>query len=292
MADRYSKAAEQLGSDQAAVRLAGVYAMASLADDWEADRQSCVDVLCAYLRMPLDLSSDIGLPNGSRAEMQVRSAIIRVITSRVVPLRTHSWSECNFDFSRAGLPEIDFSGVQFEGDLDFTEAVFYGPAAFRHAKFPDKKMVSFVDAVFEGPADFEEAVVPMRVFFSRARFRSSASFRNAYFNGFIAPGVIFEGYAAFSNAIFRQAYFSNASFRDGAWFQSCAFNNSQFMHSSFVGPAYFDDSTGEGRGNFEGVHFGDRVSFHRCTLASGLDFAGSQWDALGPRLNDAAEPLP
>jgi hypothetical protein len=33
-ADRYTKAAEQLGAEQAAVRLAGVYAMARLADDW------------------------------------------------------------------------------------------------------------------------------------------------------------------------------------------------------------------------------------------------------------------
>ena len=26
--------------------------MAVLADDWEENRQTCVDVLCAYLRMP------------------------------------------------------------------------------------------------------------------------------------------------------------------------------------------------------------------------------------------------
>ncbi|MET8212815.1 hypothetical protein ABZT51_44110 [Streptomyces sp. NPDC005373] len=51
-AERYAKAAEQLGHDQPAVRLAGVYAMARLADDWTEQRQVCVDVLCAYLRMP------------------------------------------------------------------------------------------------------------------------------------------------------------------------------------------------------------------------------------------------
>ena len=32
----------------AAVRLAGMYAMAGLADDWKENRQTCVDVLCAY----------------------------------------------------------------------------------------------------------------------------------------------------------------------------------------------------------------------------------------------------
>jgi hypothetical protein len=32
------------------VRLAGVYEMARLADDWADQRQTCVDVLCACLR--------------------------------------------------------------------------------------------------------------------------------------------------------------------------------------------------------------------------------------------------
>jgi hypothetical protein len=50
--ERFTTAADQLGSDKPAVRLAGLYAMAGLADDWEAKRQTCVDVLCAYLRMP------------------------------------------------------------------------------------------------------------------------------------------------------------------------------------------------------------------------------------------------
>ena len=55
--DRYAKAAEQLGHDKPAVRLAGVYAMAQLADDWvrikdREQQQVCIDVPCAYFRMP------------------------------------------------------------------------------------------------------------------------------------------------------------------------------------------------------------------------------------------------
>ena len=51
--ERFATAADQLGSDKPpAVRLAGVYAMAGLADDWPENRQTCVDVLCAYLRLP------------------------------------------------------------------------------------------------------------------------------------------------------------------------------------------------------------------------------------------------
>jgi hypothetical protein len=53
--ERFDTVAGQLGSDKSpAVRLAGVYAMAGLADDWQDHRQMCVDVLCAYLRMPYE----------------------------------------------------------------------------------------------------------------------------------------------------------------------------------------------------------------------------------------------
>src|SRR5580693_4646396 len=53
--ERFAAAAGQLGDDRPpTVRLAGVYAMAGLADDWEENRQTCVDVLCGYLRMPYE----------------------------------------------------------------------------------------------------------------------------------------------------------------------------------------------------------------------------------------------
>ena len=52
--ERFATAAGQLGDDRSAVRLAGVYAMAGLADDWAEQRQVCVNVLCAFLRMPYE----------------------------------------------------------------------------------------------------------------------------------------------------------------------------------------------------------------------------------------------
>ncbi|MEU5859769.1 hypothetical protein ABZ815_01245 [Nonomuraea sp. NPDC047529] len=48
----YTKAAEQLGSDQAPVQLAGLYALERLAQDTPALQQTIVNVICAYLRMP------------------------------------------------------------------------------------------------------------------------------------------------------------------------------------------------------------------------------------------------
>jgi hypothetical protein len=47
---RFATAADKLGSEAPAVRLAGIYAMTGLADDWPENRQTCVEVLCGYLR--------------------------------------------------------------------------------------------------------------------------------------------------------------------------------------------------------------------------------------------------
>src|SRR5215831_5355926 len=57
--ERFGAAADQLSTDKPpSVRLAGVYAMAGLADDWENHRQTCIEVLCGYLRMPYTSDRD------------------------------------------------------------------------------------------------------------------------------------------------------------------------------------------------------------------------------------------
>ncbi|HWJ52544.1 MAG TPA: hypothetical protein VNT24_04110, partial [Propionibacteriaceae bacterium] len=48
----YTKAADQLGSDKAPVRLAGLYALERLAQDNPGQRQTIVNVICAYFQMP------------------------------------------------------------------------------------------------------------------------------------------------------------------------------------------------------------------------------------------------
>lgn len=53
--ERFGAAAGQLGATDVAVRVAGVYAMASAADESDGPRrQQCIDVLCGYLRLPYD----------------------------------------------------------------------------------------------------------------------------------------------------------------------------------------------------------------------------------------------
>jgi hypothetical protein len=108
--ERFATAAGQLGSDKPAVRLAGVYAMAGLADDWEENRQTCVDVLCGYLRMPYEPAPGQKAPGPERlafrASREVRHTVIRLIGAHLRRGTAVSWQGRN---NRA----VSAYGVQF-----------------------------------------------------------------------------------------------------------------------------------------------------------------------------------
>jgi hypothetical protein len=111
--------------------------MARLADDWPEHRQSCVDVLCAYLRMP-------GYPEttpAAESEKQVKSTILRLIGNHLESGAPVSWSDCDLDFSYAELPRLIWSKPTFGKRPDFS-----------HVRFTDA--VSMTDPHFESGANF------------------------------------------------------------------------------------------------------------------------------------------
>ncbi|MBC9958373.1 pentapeptide repeat-containing protein, partial [Yimella sp. cx-51] len=166
--DRYTTIAAQLGDDAAPVRLAGVYAMAALADDWitmgnHREAQVCIDVLCAYIRTPRNTSTS----EDAVADTRVRETITRVITQHLQEGATTSWSDKAFDF---------------------TEAHFTGSHSFSGARFNDGCRVAFLGAEFNKGClvDFSDARFNdgCRVDFSDARFNDGCwvTFPSAWFN--------------------------------------------------------------------------------------------------------------
>ncbi|MEU4770320.1 pentapeptide repeat-containing protein [Actinosynnema sp. NPDC023794] len=151
--ERYARVAEQLGSDKAAVRLAGVYAMADLADDWAIRRQVCIDVFCGYLRLPYrppggDESDD---DRAAQEERQVRHTVIRLIRDHLRPRAAVGWNGHDFDFTSAVFDGGDFNGAVFDGGtVSFRSAQFAGDVSFRDVVFAEGVEVSFDDAVFDG----------------------------------------------------------------------------------------------------------------------------------------------
>lgn len=148
LAERYTAAAEQLGHGQAAVRLAGVYALARLADDWEEQRQVCIDVLCAYLRMPYQ--PDPTHPGHKEGEREVRHTIIPTIGDHLQqPDAPTSWCANSFDFTGATFDGGNFSGRHFIGKVTFYQATFSsGVVVFHNATFGGD--INFIATKFSG----------------------------------------------------------------------------------------------------------------------------------------------
>ncbi|SDL76631.1 hypothetical protein SAMN05421874_128145, partial [Nonomuraea maritima] len=162
--DRYGKAVEQLGSAEAPVRLGGLYALEQLAQDNPDPhfRQTIVDVICAYLRMPYTpppaaqitdepavprpTEDGVAAPTGRDPfeERQVRLTAQRILAAhlryrdqptrrwwrfRSGNLNARHWPDIRLDLTGAAL--IDFSLANCRvSEAAFVEATFTGRAWF------------------------------------------------------------------------------------------------------------------------------------------------------------------
>jgi uncharacterized protein YjbI with pentapeptide repeats len=178
--DLYSKAADQLGSDKAAVRLAGLYSLERLAQDAPALRQTVVNLLCAYLRMPTETESE--------QEIEVRRAAQRVLSTHLRPGHTF-WPGINLDLTGAVLDYFDlkdarldqgrFGGAKFDGRTWFDGALFDGDAIFGGTKF--EMSASFQSVRFQAEARFRDAEFGGPADFGGATFVRPPSFTGATF---------------------------------------------------------------------------------------------------------------
>ena len=252
--ERFATAADKLGSDKPpAVRLAGVYAMAGLADDWPENRQICIDVLCAYLRLPHESDPGDDAPAEERidfgASREARHTVIRVIAAHLKDDAAVSWQGINFDFT----------GVVFDGG-SFTRAKFSGGE------------VSFVGAEFSGgKVDFQYAEFSGGVVdFSGAKFSGGeVSFRSVKCSG----GVVGFVHAEFSGATVS---FWGAKF-SGSW---VAFSGAEFSGGEV---SFSDTEFSGGKIEFSVAKFsGGEVDF------GGAEFSGSTVEFTGAEFSGGA----
>lgn len=239
LTDLYVKAVEQLGSDKAAVRQGGMYALERVAQDNVAQRQTIVEVLCAYLRAPFD-AARVELVRGSLApgakppyrmrpnptvnkagaeeflaELEVRLTAQRLLTKHLrkpdasvadtSAAALRFWPDTDIDLRGATLVGFDFRECHV-GSADFEQATFVDMAVFREVVFHDKS--SFVGARFDSVL-FDETSFIGRTWFFECRFRGDAYF----------AGARFQGGASFARCDFRAATnFSGAKFDDESYF--------------------------------------------------------------------------
>jgi uncharacterized protein YjbI with pentapeptide repeats len=282
--ERFATAAGQLGGDKPpAVRLAGVYAMAGLADDWEENRQTCVDVLCAYLRMPYEPDPGEETPGPERlafrASREVRHTAIRVITAHLKDDAAMSWQGLNFDFTGVVFDGGDFTGAVFSGGtVSFNAAEFSsGTVSFDAAKFSGGR-VGFGFTKFSGGT----------VGFDGAKFSGgTVGFPSAEFSG----GTVDFSFAKFSGG---RVGFDGAEFSGGkVGFSGAEFSGGivHFLGAKFSGStvSFSGAKFSGGTVGFAGARFsGGAVDFDHAEFSGGtVDFSGAEFLGIAVTLNNA-----
>jgi uncharacterized protein YjbI with pentapeptide repeats len=247
--DRFIAACAELGNDAAAVRLAAVYTVARLADDWQRERQACIDVLCAYLRLPYQPHPD--QPGWKDGEREVRFSATRII-------RNHLRRTTDDPLTWRGY-DLDLAGATFDGG-DFTLAHFSGgTVTFNGATFSGGT-VSFRGASFSGgTVTFDGATLSGGAgsFYGATFSGGTVSFDGATFSG----GAVSFGEATFSGATVT---FDLATFSGGGV---------SFALATFSGGTVSLDmaTVSGGLVSFNQATFsGGRVSLDMATFSGGL----------------------
>jgi uncharacterized protein YjbI with pentapeptide repeats len=291
--DRYTRAVEQLGHENAPVRLGALYSLEHLAQDNPEYRQTVVDVFCAYLRMPYPLpppNVPSAEPVGESAhpandrdqsahpvpvqdpaqELQVRQTAQRILTAHLhLPPGTFSpaaqrrpsssrwtfWPRISLDLTGAALVNVDFARLSVV-QARFGGAAFQGGTEFREAAFHDIAM--FDGAAFHGGAGFDGAAFHGGAGFDGAAFHGGAGFDGAAFYGDAGfDKAVFHGDARFDKAIFEgRTGFSEVTFHGETRFERAVFHgHAGFNRAIFQGYTTFSGVTFHGGADFEGAAF-------------------------------------
>jgi uncharacterized protein YjbI with pentapeptide repeats len=237
----YSKSVEQIGSDKAPVRLGGLYALERLAQGNPSQRQTIINVICAYLRMPYtppgeptNDADEKGIINHRERvqEREVRLTAQRIISSHLRPKEKEIsndifWSNIKIDLTAATLIDLEFSkcvvheaafkSATFVGHAYFESTIFREIAHFSDATFTHGS--SFRDARFESLTNFRSCAFSFRTDFTSVQFHDTADFAFAKFAGvaeFSASKFIDS--ADFVHTTFKQAVtFSDSVFTGGPY---------------------------------------------------------------------------
>ncbi|MFI6741507.1 pentapeptide repeat-containing protein [Nonomuraea sp. NPDC050451] len=270
--DRFSKAVEQLGSAQAPVRLGGLYALEQLGQNNPALRQTIVDVICAYLRMPYDPPQEEdrhgrvrtaqraaraniarrasnSVNRNPHEEQQVRLTAQRILADhlrwrkprrwqRVATANPLFWQDIDLDLTGATLLNIDLNECRINQAM-FGRAIFYNGPWFGDATFNARAW--FAGATFTGGAADVGA-------FARATFKDDAVFQGATFGSL--------------------AQFHGATFARGAWFAGTTFNNATFTEATFDGEAEFGGAIFMGDARFSKAIFTGAARFRHVDRGS------------------------
>ena len=280
--ERFLKAVELLDSARSYTRLGAVHALVTLADEYLADQalqaeekhtegQRIVDILCAYIRAPFELTSHYyelnreeltgfyaDSPEKFREEAHIRQTLIETISDRM------RWSLADGVAELPhGYPEREYivPGSWSEFMYDFSGSVFFYP-------------VDFVRTFWGETANFAGCTYFSRVQFSGSFFAQGALLcRSNYHEDTAFNGSYYAGDADFSGSLYHGANdFMGCAYGEAASFRGSVFDGwVGFTNSSYSGSADFSASTYRAGCDFSSSHYRQQA------ISRTLSMAGRQY---------------
>lgn len=296
--ERYTHALEQFLDGQPAVRLGGVYTLASLIDEWLADdslpeqvrreeAQAIIDELTGCIRTPYPLAQKRQILEADEApeeyegdftrdqealleEQLVRRTVFMEFSRRLAAAAAANNKTGNAESQHAVPPILPmWADLRF----DFSGAPIFYP--LRQLYFQN---ADFASATFYGPADFFSATFHGDTSFSAAQFTADASFSNANFNDWVGfSAAHFTGATEFSQARFADAAsFATVTFTGETDFSDAVFSAAaDFAVSAFKSDANFSRLNTAGIASFAAVTFDGKAVFTASTFHDEAHFAAS-----------------
>ena len=324
--ERYLKAIELLDSAHSYTRLGAVHALVALADDYLTDQalqaeekhlegQRIVDVLCAYIRAPFELTSHYyeltreeltGFYADSpekfsadraafREEAHIRQTLIEKISNRM------RWSLADGVAELPhGYPEQDcvvpgnWSGFMY----DFSGSVFFYPVDFVRTFWGET--ANFAGCTHFSRVQFSGSFFAQGALLCRSNYHEDTAFNGSYYagdadfsgslyhgaNDFMGcaygeaasfKGSVFDGWVGFTGSSYSgSADFSVSTYRAGCDFSSSHYRQQAIFENSFYGwAAIFHQSVYRGNADFGFSVYADQSDFSGSSYDGAVRYQGS-----------------
>ena len=324
--ERFLKAVELLSSAHSYTRLGGVHALVALADEYLADKslsaeekhlegQRIVDILCAYIRSPFELTSHYyeltreeltGFYADSpekfsadrsafREEAHIRQTLIEKISDHMrwslddgVAEFPHGYPEhdCVVPGSWSGFT-YDFSGSVFFYPVDFVRtfwgetANFAGCTYFSRVQFSGSFFAQgalLCRSNYHEDTAFNGSYYAGNADFSGSLYHGANDFmRSAYGEAASFKGSVFDGWVGFTGSSYSgSADFSASTYRAGCDFSSSHYRQQAIFENSFYGgAAIFHQSVYRGNADFDFSVYADQSDFSESSYCGTVHYLGS-----------------
>ena len=169
--------------------------------------------------------------------------------------------------------KADFSGHEFDNDVNFSKFVFPGVTKFRRTRF--RKSALFHYAQFLGNADFSGVEFSNISNFSSAEFHGKASFVDTHFRANSKfCGALFSQHVTFESAKFDgRLYFEKICAQQKVSFERATLSDISVFHvAKFCGETSFRFALISQTISFKDVEFQDHVFFDNCILENVASF--------------------